>query len=139
MDHSIATTVDARVCTIGRAEMDTLLDHHPKVARAMYIAQLTDEGTLRAWITSMGRRSSVERVAHLMCGLYLRARNIGLVTSREFDLPISQIILADALGMTPVHINRVLKELRLSGAMLLKRGSLTVHDPQKIGRDRGLR
>ena len=139
MDHSIATTVDARVCKIGRAEMDTLLDHHPKVARAMYIAQLTDEGTLRAWITSMGRRSSVERVAHLMCGLYLRARNIGLVTSREFDLPISQIILADALGMTPVHINRVLKELRLSGAMLLKRGSLTVHDPQKIGRDRGLR
>lgn len=98
----------------------------------MYTAQLVDEGVMRAWIVSMGRRSSIERVAHLICDLYIRARSIGLTHDDEFALPLSQLILADALGMTPVHINRVLKELRLSGAMALKRGSVTLLDPGKL-------
>ena len=97
----------------------------------MYIAQLIDEGTMRAWITSMGRRASIERVAHLMCELYLRARNIGL-TSDPLTLPLSQLLLADSLGMTPVHLNRVLKELRCAGAMSLQRGSLTIQDASKL-------
>jgi CRP-like cAMP-binding protein len=98
----------------------------------MYSAQLVDEGIMRAWIVSMGRRSSIERVAHLICELYLRARSIGLADDGEFSLPLSQLVLADALGMTPVHINRVLKELRLSGAMAVKRGSVTILDTGKL-------
>ena len=80
----------------------------------------------------MGRRASIERVAHLMCELYLRARNIGLTTEPAFALPLSQLLLADSLGMTPVHLTRVLKELRLTGAMTLKRGSLIITDPGKL-------
>lgn len=132
MDHSIQTATPARVAMIARGEMDRLMGAHPGIARAMYMAQLTDEGTLRAWIVSMGRRNSLERVAHLMCELYLRARWIGLVENTEFALPLSQVLLADALGMTPVHINRVLRQLRLTGAMTLKRGSLTIMDPVKL-------
>jgi CRP-like cAMP-binding protein len=132
MDHSIQTVTESRVATISRGEMDRMMHNHSGIARAMYIAQLIDEATLRAWIVSMGRRSSIERVAHLMCELYLRARSIGLVEKTEFALPVSQIVLADALGMTPVHINRVLKELRLAGAMKLRRGSLLVMDPSKL-------
>jgi CRP-like cAMP-binding protein len=129
MDHNIQTITAARVATIERAEMDRILDCHPRIAKALYISQLIDEGTLRAWITSMGRRTSIERVAHLMCELYLRARNIGLTAETELELPLSQLMLADSLGMTPVHLNRVLKTLRLSGAMTLKRGSLLIVDP----------
>ena len=132
MDHSIQTVTAATVATISRADMDVIMDRHPSVAKAMYTAQLVDEGTMRAWITSMGRRSSVERVAHLMCELYIRARNIGLTTEATFALPLSQLLLADSLGMTPVHLNRVLKELRLSGAMTLQRGSLLITDPAKL-------
>lgn len=132
MDHSIQTVTPAAVATIDRADMDAILDENRAVAKAMYLSQLIDEGTMRAWITSMGRRSSIERVAHLMCELYLRARNIGLTSETHFTLPLSQIILADALGMTPVHINRVLKKLRLSGAMTLKRGSLMITDPHRL-------
>lgn len=129
MDHSIQTITPALVATIDRTEMDAIMDRHPKVAKAMYIAQLVDEGTMRAWITSMGRRSSIERVAHLMCELYLRARNIGLTPNSNLQLPLSQLLLADSLGMTPVHLNRVLKELRKTSAMTLQRGSLTITDP----------
>lgn len=132
MDHSIQTVTPARVATISRSDMDRMMLERPGIARAMYMAQLTDEGTLRAWIVSMGRRSSIERVAHLMCELYLRAHSIGLIDSSIFALPLSQVVLADALGMTPVHINRILRELRLSGSMQLNRGSLVIMDPIKL-------
>jgi CRP-like cAMP-binding protein len=132
MDHSIQTITDALVATIDRVEMDEILDKRPAVAKAMYIAQLIDEGVLRAWITSMGRRASIERVAHLMCELYLRAKNIGLATEPAFKLPLSQLLLADALGMTPVHLNRVLKELKTREAITLERGSLSITDPVKL-------
>lgn len=130
MDHGIQTITPCTVAKIDRPTIETVFEQHPSVMKAMYLAQLIDEETLRAWITSIGRRSSIERVAHLMCELYLRARNIGLGGDMHLVLPLSQIVLADALGMTPVHINRVLKQLRLAGAMTIVRGSLIIVSPQ---------
>lgn len=126
MDHSIQSITPASFASIGRQEMDSILEDHPRIAKAIYVAQLVDEGIMRAWITSMGRRASIERVAHLMCELYIRACNIGLTTGPSFALPLSQLLLADSLGMTPVHLNRVLKELRSKGAMTIKRGSVVL-------------
>jgi CRP-like cAMP-binding protein len=137
MDHSIQTITPATYAAIERQEMDTLLEQHPAIAKAIYIAQLVDEGTMRAWITSMGRRASIERVAHLMCELYIRARNIGLTSDPTFALPLSQLMLADSLGMTAVHLNRVLKELRVRKAMKLKRGSLELTDVELLIRIAG--
>jgi CRP-like cAMP-binding protein len=132
MDHSIQTITNATFAMIDREEMDAIIDQHPKIAKAIYVAQLVDEGTMRAWITSMGRRTSIERVAHLMCELYIRARNIGLSSETSFTLPLSQLLLADSLGMTPVHLNRILRELRVAGAMSLTRGSLVLSDLAKL-------
>lgn len=132
MDHGIQAISAAKVAMISRHDMTTMMNEFPSIARAMYIAQLVDEGVMRAWIVSMGRRSSIERVAHLICELYLRMHNIGLDTEGNFALPLSQIILADSLGMTPVHINRILKELRLAGTMALSRGHLHIIDPVKL-------
>ena len=132
MDHSIQTITPALVATIERVEMDEMMEEHRGIAKAMYLGQLIDEGTMRAWITSMGRRASIERVAHLMCELYLRARNVGLTLETRFALPLSQMMLADSLGMTPVHLNRVMRELRNSGSMTLQRGSLIIEDPVKL-------
>ena len=132
MDHRIQAITPASVATVSRDQMQAMMRDHPGIARAMYTAQLIDEGVMRAWIVSMGRRSSIERVAHLICELYLRARSIGLTGEGEFALPLSQLVLADALGMTAVHINRVLKELRQAGAMAIKRGSVTIMDPVKL-------
>lgn len=128
MDHSIQTITQARYAAVERQAMDELLDQHPAIAKAVYIAQLVDEGTMRAWITSMGRRASIERVSHLMCELYIRARNIGLTSEATFALPLSQLLLADSLGMTPVHLNRVLKVLKQRKALKLTRGSVELTD-----------
>jgi CRP-like cAMP-binding protein len=132
MDHGIQAITTAMVATVTRTEMQALMDGHPNVASAMYSAQLIDEGIMRAWIVSMGRRSSTERVAHLICELYLRARSIGLTGEGEFALPLSQIVLADSLGMTAVHINRIFRDLRMAGAMTVNRGSVTILDPGKL-------
>jgi CRP-like cAMP-binding protein len=131
MDHGIQALTTARVAMIPRDVMAELMAS-VAIARAMYIAQLVDQGTLRAWIVSMGRRTSTQRVAHLMCELYLRAEAIGLTTPAGVALPLSQSVLADALGMTAVHINRVLKSLRQAGAMDLRRGSLTILGPAQL-------
>jgi len=132
MDHSIQALTPALIATIARTEMDAIMNAHPQIARAMYISQLVDEGTLRSWIVSMGRRSSMERVAHLMCELYLRAASVGGTAGRTVILPLSQVVLAEALGMTAVHINRILRKLRTVGAMDLRRGNLVVLDPRHL-------
>ena len=132
MEHSIATITVARVAMVDRVRMEEIIITRPSLTRAFWWAQLVDEDTLRAWITSMGRRNSVQRVAHLMCELYVRARNVGLVDNDRFELPLTQVEIGDALGLTAVHINRVLRKLRLAGTMQLKAGSLVIADITKL-------
>lgn len=132
MDHSLQTVTSAVVARIDRNEMDAIMDRHRGIERAMYVSQLVDEGTLRAWITSMGRRSSVERAAHLLSELYVRARNVGITDDERLVLPLTQNMLADSTGMTTVHMNRVLKDLRTCGAMTVERGSLVITDVDKL-------
>jgi CRP-like cAMP-binding protein len=131
MDHSIQALTSARVVAISRGAIERMMNDHARIARGMYLAQLVDEATLRAWIVSMGRRSSIERVAHLLCELYLRAHMLS-ASDPLVELPLSQIVLADALGMTPVHINRVLRDLREAGALQLSRGRIVVADTGRL-------
>lgn len=137
MDHSIMTITPARVASLPRAQMEALVEVRPAITRAFWWAQLVDQGILRAWIVSMGRRKSIQRVAHLMCELYIRMRNIGLATDNRCEMPLTQTVLADAVGLTPVHVNRVLQKLRLDKVMDLRSGSLTILDPAKLARIAG--
>ncbi len=132
MEHSIATITPARVAMVARPRMEELITSRPAITRAFWWAQLVDEDTLRAWIVSMGRRDSVQRVAHLMCELYVRARNVGLTSQGQFELPLTQSVLGDALGLTAVHVNRVLRKLRVAGIMELTAGSLIISDVAKL-------
>lgn len=131
-DHSIVTITAAKVATLPRAQMEALVEAGPTISRAFWWSQLVDQSVLRAWIVSMGRRTAKERVAHLMCELYIRMRNIGLATDDRCEMPLTQIVIADAVGLTPVHVNRVLKALRLEKVMELSSGSLTISDPVRL-------
>ncbi len=131
MDHSIQTLTASHVASISRSNMDQLFDEHRGIARAMYIAQLADEGTLRSWIVSMGRRSGMERVAHLICELYVRGQSMQR-DDAECEMPFSQTVLADALGMTPVHINRMLRDLRERDIIAMRRNCITILNPTAL-------
>lgn len=132
MEHSIATLTPARVAVVPRQQMDALIESRPSLAHAARWTRLVDEDTLRAWMASMGRRDSVQRVAHLMCELWIRSRNSGMNDGARAEVPLTQPVLADALGLTPVHVSRVLKKLRLSGAMCLSGGSLIIEDVARL-------
>lgn len=132
MEHSIATITPATVVTIQRDRMEELILTRPTLTRAFWWTQLVDEDTLRAWLVSMGRRDSHKRVAHLMCELYVRARNVGLTGDGRFKMPLTQAVIGDALGLTGVHVNRVLRKLRLSGVMELAAGSLVITDVARL-------
>ena len=132
MEHSIATLSPARVALVPRGVIEGLIDTRHAITRAFWWTQLVDEDTLRAWIVSMGRRNGLQRVAHLMCELYLRARNIGLTEGDSFELPLTQTVIGDALGLTPIHVNRVLRKLRMLGVMTLSGGDLVIPDAAKL-------
>ena len=139
MDHNIATLTEARVAQIGRAEMEDMIDSRPSITRAFWRTQIVDESVLRAWIVSMGRRNAQERVAHLLCELFVRAASIEMVAFGDpFELPLTQVVLADSLGLTPVHVNRVLRTLKDNGAIALTRGKLIVVDTTRLARIAGI-
>jgi len=128
MDHTVATVTSALVATIPRARVEELIELSPAITRAFWLMQLVDLGVARSWIASIGRRGSIERVTHLMCELYFRAHASGLISNGECRMPHSQILIADALGLTPVHVNRVLRKLKEADLMRLDNGALVIDD-----------
>lgn len=137
MDHNIGTITKANVATIPRAAMETLVDTRPSLMKAFWWTQLVDAGVLRATIVSMGRRTSLERVSHLLCELYFRMYNIGLANEGPCEMPFTQIVLADAIGLTPVHINRQIGKLRAAGALESRPGSIVITDISRLAQIAG--
>jgi CRP-like cAMP-binding protein len=137
MDHGIVALTDSLVGYIAQVEIETLPLHRPELARALWWATLVDEAVLRSWIVNLGRRDAHERVSHLLCELKVRLRNVGLVEGERFALPLTQEVLADSLGLSAVHINRVLQRLRSEGLITLKGGTLTILDAAGLGRAAG--
>ena len=104
----------------------------PHQARALWWATLVDEATLREWLVNVGARDAHARVAHLLCELLLRLRTVGLTNGDKYELPISQVELADTVGLSTVHVNRVLQRLRSLDLITLKGGHLVILDVAKL-------
>ncbi|MCJ2049382.1 Crp/Fnr family transcriptional regulator [Methylobacterium sp. J-070] len=112
MDHGLTTLTNAVVAFIPHESLRELTARHPGLAAVFWRDTLIDAGIFREWLISMGRRSAFEHVAHLFCELYLKLQAVGLAGDHRCPLPITQTDIADALGLTPVHVNRVLQEMR---------------------------
>lgn len=136
MDHGIATLTKSRVAYIPRGKMDALTER-PSLAKAFWWATLVDESVLRNWIVNIGRRDAYEAIGHLICELYVRMKNVGLVEDLRYDLPLTQEEIGDALGLTAVHVNRVLQRLRSEDLISFRRGSLIIHDYERLEKASG--
>ena len=132
MDHSIGLLSDARVALIAEERIIELLDNQPRIARAMFWASLVDEATLREWLANTLRRPPFERLAHLLCELWLRMNAVGLVQEDAFDLPLTQAELGDTIGLNPVSVNRVLQRMRAEGLIKLGGRYLTLLDSTRM-------
>ncbi len=112
MDHSVGALSTCRVITFPHRNLTRLTEQHPHLTRLLWLLTLLDSAINREWIVAMGRRSAAEQLAHLICEFCARLEVIGQVKDMTFTLPITQVELSDALGISPVHVNRVLQELR---------------------------
>jgi len=126
MDHTITTASACRVVRLAPETIAELMQHHPQIARALRMSTLVDEATLREWLVNVGCRSALERLAHLFCELLVRFRAVDRTRGDSFELPVTQSELGDTTGLSSVHVNRSLQELRRRGLIELKGRRLTI-------------
>ncbi|WP_114946770.1 Crp/Fnr family transcriptional regulator [Microvirga calopogonii] len=128
MDHSIATLSPATVAQIPHDTILDLIAQHPRITQALWWSTLVDEATLREWVVNVGQRSAYERMAHLLCELFFRLRAVGLTNGNSCILPVTQSELGDTLGLSTVHVNRTLQDLRRDRLLELKGKHLSILD-----------
>jgi CRP-like cAMP-binding protein len=132
MDHSIGTLSACKVVKIPTRTVVDLTDNHPTLARAFWWCSLVDEATLREWLVNVGQRSAVQRIAHLFCELHVRLEAVGLAKGGAFKLPITQMELADTVGLSNVHVNRSLKALREAGLLMFRGSSVAISNVEHL-------
>ncbi|MBN9073121.1 MAG: Crp/Fnr family transcriptional regulator [Rhizobiales bacterium] len=134
MDHSISSITSVRVAEISRLSFETILDGHPRITQALWWDALVSMAIQREWTVNLGQRDAMERVAHLLCELFVRLGTAGLTRGKSCDLPVTQAELADATGMSTVHVNRTLQELRNLKLIHLSGRILTIPDLDRLMR-----
>jgi CRP-like cAMP-binding protein len=132
MDHSIAALTSVAYCEVDRAAFERLLSADISVVEAFHCETLAGRAIQREWAINLGRRDALERVAHMICELFERLKVVGMADGNSFSFPVTQMDLADATGLSTVHLNRTLQELRASGLITLRDRSLTIHDLQAL-------
>lgn len=112
LDHDVATMTMAKVAIVPHRRLDALLADHPVLARKLWFSTLIDAAIHRAWLFRLGRLDGVGRVAHFLCETNARLAAAGLSDGHRFTLGLTQADLSEICGLTSVHVNRVLRQLR---------------------------
>jgi CRP-like cAMP-binding protein len=132
MDHDILALTETTCALIPGAEMEQLLTESSNLTRALWWSTMTDSAVLREWIVNHGKRDARERLAHIFCELLIRNRMVDESVDNSVPFPLTQDEIAEATGMTPVHANRVLGQMREDGLIDLNRKVLTVLDFDRL-------
>jgi CRP-like cAMP-binding protein len=132
MDHSLATLAPSSLAFIQHDDLRSLMRSHPRLGDLLWRDTLIDAAVFRQWMVGLGRRDAYGRIAHLLCELLVRLQAVDLVDDHAFMLPVTQAELGDAFGLSTVHVNRVLQDLRGDRLIALHGGSLKVLDWERL-------
>lgn len=127
-DHSFSTLTDTSVSEVETSRMMHLFAEFPRLGAALLWAASRDEAMIVEHLVNIGRRNAIERTAHFFMELADRLHLIGQVTDNEYRCPLNQYVLADALGLSAIHINRVLRQLREKQLLTFRSGRVKIHD-----------
>ncbi|SIR18529.1 cAMP-binding domain of CRP or a regulatory subunit of cAMP-dependent protein kinases [Bosea sp. TND4EK4] len=115
IDHGVTALTDCTAVFVPHTEITRVIGQSPALGRALWMLTAVDAAIQRAWIACLGRSPALTHLAHLLCEIYLRLHLVDLAWGYRFSLAITQVELADALGLSPVHMNRTIQELRATG------------------------
>ena len=128
LDHSILTLTRCRIAVAPHERILAAITEYPHLARVFWLTTNMDAALHREWVLSLGRRTALSRTAHLLCELQARLAVVGLADETGYALNLTQTDLAECLGLTAVHVNRVLRQLRELDLLTLQRGRVKIHD-----------
>jgi CRP-like cAMP-binding protein len=132
MDHSIGALTAVRYVELGRDKIEALTSQHPRLTHALRWDALVAAAIQREWTLNLGQRDAIERLAHLLCELFFRLRAVGHTDRNRCEMPLTQSDVAEATGMTPVHVNRMIQELRARGLIRWKGREVEVLDMEAL-------
>jgi CRP-like cAMP-binding protein len=132
IDHSVGTLSACTVASIDHAAVRFLVDGHPSVRNALWLDALREAAIYRAWLSSIGRRSAFERLAHLFCEIATRLDAVAMTTRNGYEFPVTQVDLADALGLSVVHANRMMQQLRSEGLVTQNGHRFVINDRDRL-------
>jgi len=127
-DHNVQMLTQGVIAEISRSAFLEVMAERPAVMRAIMLSTLVDASISREWVLNVGRRCARSRISHLLCEFASRQQQAGLAEKGCSELPMTQEQLADATGLTPVHVNRILKSLERDGLILRSRRTLSFPD-----------
>ncbi|WP_095202038.1 Crp/Fnr family transcriptional regulator [Mesorhizobium carmichaelinearum] len=132
MDHGIVALSPCHVIFADHSKLRAITEQAPHLTRLLWLDTLVDGAIHREWIVAMGRRSKISHLAHLVCELFVRLQVVKHTTDMSFHLPLSQAELADVLGLSIVHMNRVIGALRQSGVVTWSNYTVTILDWHRL-------
>ena len=128
LDDDVATLSDCKIAVVPHDRIREITDRYPRLARIFWFSTNMDAAIQRELALSLGQRSAISRMAHLFCELYVRLEVVGKVSEGGYEFPLTQRELSECLGLTVVHANRTLQELRRRGLIELGNRQLTIRD-----------
>lgn len=132
LDHDIATLGPCTIATFEHRTISDILHRHPRLTRWLWFATLLDAAIHREWIFRLGRLGADGRVAHFFCELNARLEMVDLARNGRFSLPATQADVAEACGITGVHVNRVLRLMRERGMATFRGGEVHILDQPRM-------
>lgn len=134
LDHNIMALTPCRVAQVPHSRLRRITEELPHLTRVLWFATNLDAAIHREWVLSLGRRPALARVAHFFCELHVRLEIVGMTRGHSFDLELTQVDLAECLGLTSIHVNRMLKVLREQGLVELRSGKAEIRDLEGLRR-----
>lgn len=128
LDHNIMTLTRCRIALVPHTRLERMTEQFPHLTRLYWHTTNVDAAIHREWELSLGRRNAIARLASLFCELYKRLELVGLTDGLTYALPLTQTDLAECTGLTPIHVNRTLKELRERQLVHFRSGRVTIND-----------
>ena len=133
-DHNVQIITAGEVAWMPANQLSQLTADYPNINSALWRDVLIDGSIYREWILNVGRRDARSRIAHMLCEFAARRAVAGLGSAEHFELPMTQEQIADATGLTPVHVNRMLQALRDEGVLSREGRMIQIVDDARMRR-----
>ncbi len=134
MDHAVVALTDCEAVFVRHEEIWAITERAPHLTRLLWLLTTVDAAIQRRMTALMGRHTPLERLGHLLCEMYVRMEAVGLAQDQQFELRVTQSVLADWLGLSVVHTNRTVQDLRATELVTWEQHDIQINHFSKLAK-----